>query len=513
MARRRESVEPFLRAATTADDDYDCDDGDSATSPRPAELAGSTSTKLLPRLIALGAVSMLALLWGAFVLILRPSSSSSSSLAVQHHHHHTAQRSNATLQPVAVAAASGNWTVPLPTLPLTPEALRRSCDAAHNYHHGGHQHHDYYWADPTFVDPTAAAAAAAGGGGGGGADGRTLVYALAAASGSAQGLAESLLEVFSAYGLAAAEQRRFILDDRDWPWGGWEDYFLAPPPASSSSPPPGTGPAVPVEAVPCPRHAQAIVAAHTTRTYMFGHAFSEHFERPRFAGSRRQQRIFALVAAGYAHLFQLQPALEEDAQARVRALTARAGDGAWVAVHVRRGSLKPHTWAWHKSAIPLDVFVNAAVELIDSAAGQQPARQQRGRVVVVSDDRAVPDAPQLAGSFSPWNSNGRQGGGGGGTGMAGGYSPDQLLALPMADRVALGREFVVQLRVVAELLSRRNSSDPSSGEGASSQAGVVCAAGSATCRLLAIMLGWELSVEMERWKDIDGGLGWRGIDW
>lgn len=513
MARRRESVEPFLRA-TAADDDYDNDDDDGATSPRPAELARSTSTRLLPRLIVLGAVSMLALLWGASALVLRPSSSS-SSLAVPHspadqHHHHTAQRSNATLQPVAVAATSGNWTVPLPTLPLTPEALRRSCDAAQNYHHG-HQHHDYYWADPTFVDPTATTAA------GGGADGRTLVYALAAASGSAQGLAESLLEVFSAYGLAAAEQRRFVLDDRDWPWGGWEDYFLAPPPASSSSAPrPGAGPAVPVEAVPCPRHAQAIVAAHTTRTYMFGHAFSEHFERPQFAGSRRQQHIFALAAAGYAHLFRLQPALEDDAQARVRELTARAGDGAWVAVHVRRGSLKPHTWAWHKSAIPLDVFVDAAVELIDSVAGQQPAQQQeRGRVVVVSDDPAVPDAPQLAGSFSPWNSNGRQGGGGGGGAgmMAGGYSPNQLLALSMADRVALGREFVVQLRVVAELLSRRNSSSPSSGEGASSQAGVVCAAGSATCRLLAVMLGWELSVEMERWKDVDGGLGWRGIDW
>lgn len=236
MARRRESVEPFLRAASTTDDD-----DDDTTSPRPAAKARPASAKpLLPtRLFVLAAVSTLALLWGAFVLILRPSSSSAAvpqSPAVQHaadsqhhhHHHHTAQRSNATLQPVAVAAASGNWTVPLPTLPLTPEALRRSCDAAHNHHH--HQHHDYYWVDPTFVDPTAAGAGADG------AADRTLVYALAAVSGSAQGLAESLLEVFSAYGLAAAEQRQFVLDDRDWPWGGWADYFLAPvPPASSSS--------------------------------------------------------------------------------------------------------------------------------------------------------------------------------------------------------------------------------------------------------------------------------------
>ena len=42
---------------------------------------------------------------------------------------------------------------------------------------------------------------------------------------------------------------------------------------------------------------------------------------------------------------------------------------------------------------------------------------------------------------------------------------------------------------------------------------IVCAASSVGCRLLAVMMGWEEGVKRQRWMNVDGGFGWRGIVW
>ena len=119
--------------------------------------------------------------------------------------------------------------------------------------------------------------------------------------------------------------------------------------------------------------------------------------------------------------------------------------------------------------------------------------QGQGRVIVISDDPSIPEAPELAGSFSATDVT---------VGIEGGYERGKLLGLGVEERVRIGKEFLVQVAVVAELVRRGK-------EGG----GVVCAAGSSTCRLLAVMMGWEKAIGKGRWKDVDGGLGWRDVDW
>ncbi|KAI5817225.1 hypothetical protein BZA77DRAFT_245206, partial [Pyronema omphalodes] len=338
-------------------------------------------------------------------------------------------------------------------------------------HHHSHIHHDYYWVDPDFIDPTFDNSSNG-----------SLTYTLSAIENHPQGLAESLLELFSAYGLSLYENRHFILDDSSWPWGSWTDYFLpqSKSPLFSNS---QKSPSPPM--LPCPRTSHHLQISHATHTFIFGHAFTDHFELPQFSGSARQKRIFQLVESGYKALFHLQPALETEAKKRIRQLTETAGAGEWLVIHVRRGDYVPRTWAWHEGVIPLEVFVDFALGMGD--AGNQ------ARVAVVSDDGEVPGAPQLAGSYAVAGMGG----------MKGGYRPQELIKMTVEERVTVGREFLIQLRVVAELAKR----------GGVEKGGVLCAGGSATCRLLAVMLGWEKAIENERWKDIDGDMGWWGVDW
>jgi hypothetical protein len=239
--------------------------------------------------------------------------------------------------------------------------------------------------------------------------------------------------------------------------------------------------------LPCPRNSYHLLVSHATRTLTFGHAFIDEFELPQFAGSERQKQIFGLIETGYKALFHLQPDLEAVARERIRTLTATAGAGEWLVIHIRRGDYVPRTWAWHDGVIPLEAFVDSALEMRIADAGSA------ARVVVVSDDEEVQGAPQLAGSY----------GAAGGGGVKGGYRPGELMKMTVEERVIMGQEFLIQLRVVAELAAR----------GGVDKGGVLCASGSATCRLLAVMLGWEKAIENERWKDVDGDMGWSGVDW
>jgi hypothetical protein len=381
-------------------------------------------------------------------------------------------RSNETLTPIPILAGvneeddTGNWTLPMPPAPLTPGAMARTCAAVH---HHSHTHRGYYWVDPKFVDPTAAAT---GGNG-------SLTYYL---SGS-WGMAESLLEVFTAYGLALHEGREFVLDHEDWLWGAWGDYFSSKPTFASSR---GVAELV---GLPCPRSTHHLSVSHATSTFVFGHAFIDEFENPTKAGSLRQDRIFALMHVGSTALLRLRPELRREVEKRKKELIAEAdmGGGAWVGIQVRKGDWKPRTWGWRKAGngVPLDAIADAAAELSEG----------EGRVVVMSDDPEVPGAPQLAGSHPAVL---------GAEGMLeGGWSREKFAELEMGERISTGRRFLVEMMVIADLVK----------VGEADTGGVVCAAGSAACRLLAVLLGWDKSILKERWKDIDGGLGWSGVNW
>jgi hypothetical protein len=42
---------------------------------------------------------------------------------------------------------------------------------------------------------------------------------------------------------------------------------------------------------------------------------------------------------------------------------------------------------------------------------------------------------------------------------------------------------------------------------------IICTVSSSTCRLLAVMLGWEAAIEKNAWNNIDGDFEWRGVSW
>jgi len=441
-----EALEPFLprSSATTTTT--------TTTSPPPRAKPGRTTR---PRVLtALGGIAVTLTL----LLLLKPPPL---------HVNHNAQRSNATLYPIVVAGGGGadNWTLPLPPLPLTPAAMARTCRAVqHRGQHGhSHGHHDYYSVDASFDDPTA---------------GRTLTYSLATTS--AVGIGASLLEVFTAFGLAQAEGRRFVLDDAAWAWGRWRDHFDDTAAAAAATDARGA-------ALPCPHSAASLAVAHATRGWAFGHAFTEHFELPRERGSRRQRRVFALARAGVDALLHARPQLAATVRERARRLTelAGSGDGAWVAIHVRRGDYRPRTWSWLKrGGVPLDAVADVAAVL---SAG-------RGRVLVVSDDPAVLAAPELAGSFPAMEGDGL---------LAGGYAARKVAGLSSAERRRLVDRWLEDVLVVRELVTR----------GPPGEGGVVCAGNSATCRLLAVVVGWDAAIEKDRWRDVDGGIGWSGVNW
>jgi len=425
-----EASEPFLPRDTT-------------TEPHvKGRTRAKTQTKAL---FALGGIAVIFM-----ILLCLPEN-------ISRHTHH-AHPSNATLDPFTVAGTE-NWTLPLPLSPLTPGAMALTCMAIQHRAGHTHKHADYYAVDQSFVDPTG--------------EEKVLTYSLAAAS--VVGLAESLLEVFTAYGLARQEGRRFVIDDAGWEWGAWDDYFL-----SSSDTDAGEG------SLPCPRSVRRLSVAHSTRGWIFGHAFTEHFESPRERGSRRQKRVFSLARTGYEALLRVRPALAARVGKRVEALKAEAGDGGWVGIQVRRGDYKPRTWQWLKgTGVQLDAVADVAAALSDG----------RGRVVVMSDDRDVVTAPELAGSLAAVE---------GGAGLLeGGYTRGGLLKLGGRERREVAERWLEEILVMRELV----------GAGTIDEGGVVCGGASATCRLLAVMLGWDMGVINERWRDVDGGIGWSGVDW
>jgi hypothetical protein len=74
---------------------------------------------------------------------------------------------------------------------------------------------------------------------------------------------------------------------------------------------------------------------------------------------------------------------------------------------------------------------------------------------------------------------------------AGGAVPEQAGKL----RELVGRAYLLDLAVLGKADT------------------VVCTVSSVSCRVLGVMMGWKSAVQEGRWKNIDGGLEWRGIMW
>jgi hypothetical protein len=346
---------------------------------------------------------------------------------------------NATIERIELGEE--RWTLVPPTQPLTPTALAGTCN---QLHHHSNTHHGYYYVDPAFVDPAPKGC-------------KTLTYFLT----PGHGLSESLLEVFTSFSLAQRENRTFYIDDTQWSWGKWSDYFTLPMQAESCPRP------KPEHQLPCPRSAQHLVVAHETRSHIFGHSFVEKFELGNKMGIERWREIYMMVKDGAAEFEPVEAVLWR----------GRELEEGVTAVQVRRGALKIKTSAWKNTGrIPGEAYIEAA-----STVGR--------KVVLMTDDAGVYEesafstaVPAVLGEEA-------------GIVMNGGWTPKGLEGLGREERVSVGR------RLLAELLVAGTAEE------------VVCAGGSATCRLLAVLMGWERAIEDEGWVDVDGGFPWRGIDW
>jgi len=62
-------------------------------------------------------------------------------------------------------------------------------------------------------------------------------------------------------------------------------------------------------------------------------------------------------------------------------------------------------------------------------------------------------------------------------------------------RVLLGRAYLLDLAVLGQADR------------------IVCGVSSNTCRILAVMMGWDKAIEKGMWRNIDGDFDWGDIVW
>lgn len=179
-----------------------------------------------------------------------------------------------------------------------------------------------------------------------------------------------------------------------------------------------------------------------------------------------------------------------------------------------------------------DMIAEAKMKVTD---GKKPMAPTSPQIILASDDPDVYEAPELqpavraqsqivlaskrtldaAQGLSELSSGGKFVEGN--IGWEGGFFSNVFWNLGgPTDRVAAARdegkgreqqptEMAVRLR---EFLGRAYLLDLKL---LSSADGVVCGVSSVGCRLLAVMMGWERSMVEKRWRNVDGGFGWRAF--
>ncbi|KAK2880038.1 hypothetical protein FQN49_000644 [Arthroderma sp. PD_2] len=388
------------------------------------------------------------------------------------------------------------------------------------------------------------------------------------------GLGATLMGLWMSYGLAKKEGRSFFIDDKNWSYGRYTRYFKAPP-LPDCQPPPVS------HRTPFPHHARHLLVSSATTPWTFGHKFNEQFESTRKAGAERQKEMFKFLRTGYEALFHID---SDDAKyldhrmTEIRSSIPKGG-GPLISIHVRRGDCHPLEFQYEKSYIPLDVYAEAANDLITSffnkkntatysinSSSSKKASEAHFRatssMILASDDPETYSSPEMRGIIKaqsylsltskttmdePKPSETPTGksakivskkipkdtpiGWEGGFFSSIFWSLGDTSLIPSAEgspSASQGKSSVFPPhRVVRESEYDRLRFDPSPqalqlrelvakaylidlallAEGD----GVVCAVSSTTCRLLAVMLGWDKAISHGGWKNVDGNLDWTGI--
>lgn len=341
-------------------------------------------------------------------------------------------------------------------------------------------------------------------------------------------------------------------------YGSFSNYFVSPPPAPCLPPPS-------YHILPCPHTARHLLVSASTLPHVFGHAPTTELADPRKLDPRHQRHLFALARTGYETLFRLTPddARYVDERAVSFFSAAKENGGISIGLHVRRGDCHPFEYQYQRDYLPLDRYLDAAHEIlasrsrhtsnISSLSSAAPAEASTSsstspdplahllattssHIVLASDDPDVYTAPEMAhvttraqdrivlaskatlAHHSTNNKNNKQGfvdeqdgwdrgfysavfwnlGRGRGflatsTTSAGEVTEEKVPEQAMRLRELVGRAYLLDLAVLARTDA------------------VVCGVSAAGCRLLAVMMG-EKAVRDGGWRNVDGGLGWRGID-
>lgn len=342
-----------------------------------------------------------------------------------------------------------------------------------------------------------------------------------------------------------------------------------PPPTAGCMPPPKS------HIVPCPHTAKHIVVSEATVKYTFGHAFNDEYEDPRKMRTERQHKIFALIRTGYDALFKLKGDDAKYVTSRTQEIygDVKKHGGISIGMHVRHGDKHPMEYQYQKDYIPLTRYVDTArdiyIDLIESKQSSSKkrnpesssspdlfARHTPSRMILASDDPVVYESPELglsslraqdrivlatkqaleaaSGKKNPWIDEI--------TGWEGGFYRDVFFSLGQAGVNAASSSSNT-------MDSPRPNNNPSSPSSNSKSNGdkdpvvseqamglrqlvgraylldlavlghadtIVCTVSSTSCRLLAVMLGWDAMVGKDsekRWRSIDGSFDWKGIMW
>ena len=352
---------------------------------------------------------------------------------------------------------------------------------------------------------------------------KSITYVLESSSG---GLAPTLMGLWLAYSLAQQEGRAFFVDDTRWEYGRFSTFFHLPS-APDCLPPPKE------QRVPCPHQARHLVVSAATTQWTFGALFLDAFEDGRKMGVRRLEKVFGMMRGGYEALFRLK----DDGD--VQFLHEREGelrkevDGALeVGLHVRHGDRHPYEFQYSGSYVPISKYLEAAQDLVASAGMNGNA----SKIVMATDDpdlyedEEVRAASAVGAQHRLWLT----------AAWGGGFFPELFWSLGKHDKDRMPKAEGSPKPSRRET-AHSHSTDGKKKSGTEKRAQptseamelrqavaraylldlavlgqtdrIVCAVSSHTCRVLAVMLGWERAVENGEWRNVDGDWSWRGLDW
>ena len=353
---------------------------------------------------------------------------------------------------------------------------------------------------------------------------------------------KTLLMLWMSYGLAKKEGRAFFVDDSQWPYGRYTSYFT-PLPVTGCSPPPAS------QIVPCPHSAKHIIVSAATAQWTFCPNFSAEFATSRHGLERglhhNRHRIYDLVRTGYEDLFHL---FGDDAKYtsqrthELKVLSEVSGHPT-IAMQIRRGDLHPLEYEYSRDYLPLERYTAAAhrlqqrLSLDDTNTSPRPKSGDQPTLLLASDDPSLPKNPDLLLAASPHPilpaqtriqlatkaaldisspANPIRAPGSAyvkhvdeNAGWDGGFYPSLFNSLggvvaPASHGSQDRAEVSGQVMRLRELVGRGYLLDLAV---LGSSDGVVCAVGSAACRLAGVMMGWEAVAE-GRWANVDDGRGW-----